>query len=51
MQQVLQRLLENKLFVKAEKCKFHVDSVDFLEYIIEQGQVKTDPSKVQAVAE
>ena len=51
VQQVLQRLLENKLFVKVEKCKFHVDSVDFLGYIIEQGQVRTDPEKVQAVAQ
>ena len=48
---VLRRLLENKLFVKAEKCDFHVTSVSFLGFIIEQGQVKTDPAKVQAVAE
>lgn len=48
---MLQRLLENKLFVKAEKCEFHVKSVSFLGYIIESGQVRTDPEKVQAVAE
>lgn len=33
--QTLQRQLENKLFVKAEKCKF-------LEYVIQSGQVKVD---------
>lgn len=43
--------VENKLFVKAEKCEFHVPSVTFLWFIIEQGQVKSDPSKVKAVAE
>ncbi|KAI2655590.1 Transposon Tf2-6 polyprotein [Labeo rohita] len=48
---VLQRLLENKLFVKAEKCEFHVSSVNFLGYVIEGGQVKTDPEKIQAVIE
>lgn len=48
---VLQRLLENKLYVKAEKCEFHAPSVSFLGYILAGGQVKTDPAKVKAVAE
>ena len=48
---VLQRLLENKLFVKAEKCVFHTACVHFLGFVIEQGQVKADPDKVKAVAE
>lgn len=51
VRQVLQRLLDNKLFVKAEKCEFHVTSVAFLGYILESGQVKTDPAKTQAVVE
>ena len=46
---VLQRLLENRLFVKAEKCVFHSPSVEFLGHIIERGSVKTDPKKVMAV--
>ena len=48
---VLQRLLENRLFVKAEKCEFHTSSVGFLGYIIEKGHVRTDPVKVKAVVE
>uniref|UniRef100_A0A3B3H5K4 Gypsy retrotransposon integrase-like protein 1 n=1 Tax=Oryzias latipes TaxID=8090 RepID=A0A3B3H5K4_ORYLA len=48
---VLERLLENQLFVKAEKCEFHVDSVSFLGYIIEAGKIRPDPSKIQAVSE
>lgn len=47
---MLQRLLENRLFVKAEKCEFHAESVTFLGYVIESGQVKTDPEKIRAVA-
>lgn len=51
VRQVLQRLLENKLFVKSEKCEFNKSSVSFLGYVIESGQVRTDPEKVRAVAE
>lgn len=49
--QVLQRLLKNKLFFKAEKCEFNINSVSFLGYIIGSGQVKLDLEKTQAVAE
>lgn len=48
---VLQRLLENRLYVKAEKCEFHLPSVSFLGFIVEKGQIKTDPAKVQAVTD
>lgn len=47
--QVFQRLLENHLFAKAEKYEFHVNSVWFLGVIIESGQVRADPDKIQAV--
>ena len=49
--QVIQRLLENKLFVKADKCAFHATSMSFLGYIIAQGQLRMDPAKVMAVTE
>ena len=48
---VLQRLLENRLFVKAEKCEFHAASVEYLGHILEKGQVRADPRKVRAVEE
>ncbi len=48
---VLKRLLENKLYVKAEKCEFHVPSVSFLGFVVEKGQLRPDPSKVEAVKE
>lgn len=47
--QVLQRLLENQLFVKAEKCDFHVSSMSFLGLIVVEGEVRMDPEKVIAV--
>ncbi|XP_036072769.1 uncharacterized protein lrfn4b [Oryzias melastigma] len=47
---VLQRLLENKLYVKAEKCQFHSSSVSFLGFVIAGGEVGPDPTKVSAVA-
>lgn len=46
---VLQRLLENRLFVKAEKCEFHTSSISFMGFIVEKGQIKVDPAKIQAV--
>ena len=39
VRQVLQALLEAKLFVKAEKCVFHARTVTFLGFIISEGSV------------
>ena len=47
--QVLQALLEAKLFVKAEKCLFHAKTVSFLGFIVSEGRVHMDPTKVSAV--
>lgn len=49
--QVLQRLLKNRLYVKAEKCEFHTASITFLGHIIKSGQIEADPQKIQAVAD
>ena len=49
VRRVLTRLLENRLFVKAEKCEFHTQSVEFLGHVIKRGQVETDPRKIEAV--
>lgn len=37
--------------MKAEKCEFHVPSVSFLGFVVEEGQLKTDPAKTEAVLE
>lgn len=36
---------------KQEKCEFNFSSVSFLGYIVEKGQVRADPAKVEAVRE
>ena len=46
---VLQRLLENHLFVKPEKCELHVSKVSFLGFILSKGRLLTDPKKTQVV--
>ena len=48
---VLKRLLENNLYVKAEKSAFHALTVSFLGFIVAPGRVQMDPAKVRAVAE
>uniref|UniRef100_A0A3B3HV01 Gypsy retrotransposon integrase-like protein 1 n=1 Tax=Oryzias latipes TaxID=8090 RepID=A0A3B3HV01_ORYLA len=50
VRQVLQRLLENQLFVKAEKCQFHSSVIPFLGYIFEAGGIRPDPAKIEAVS-
>ncbi|XDV37360.1 hypothetical protein PO909_006967 [Leuciscus waleckii] len=49
VRRVLQRLLENWLFVKAEKCVFHAQSVPFLGHIVSSEGMRMDPDKVKAV--
>ncbi len=46
---VLQRLLENRLFVKAEKCMFHAQSVTFFGSVVSAEGISMDPDKVRAV--
>lgn len=48
---VLQRLLQNQLYVKAEKSEFHADTISFLGFIVAPGKVQMDLAKVRAVAE
>lgn len=49
VRRVLKRLLENRLFVKAEKCEFSVSTTSFLGYIIAPDSIQMDPTKVKAV--
>ena len=51
VRRVLERLLHNRLFVKAEKCRFHSTSVDYLGFIVEKGHTRADPRKVQTVVD
>lgn len=48
---VLQRLLQNQLFVKAEKCEFHATKLSFLGFVLSTGNITMDPGKVEATRE
>jgi len=49
LQKVFQRLRENKLYAKLEKCEFGVMEVDFLGHRITQEGLKMDDHKVKAI--
>ncbi|XP_060774883.1 uncharacterized protein LOC132884871 [Neoarius graeffei] len=49
VQSVLKRPSKNHLYVKAEKCKFHMRENSFLGCIISAEGVSMDPSKVTTV--
>ena len=51
VRQVLEQLLLNQLFVKAEKCEFHVSTVSFWGFVVSEGRVGMDPEKLRAVQE
>ncbi len=47
--EVLQRLRQFHLFLKAEKCSFHQSSVQFLGYHIDSSGIRMDEGKVEAI--
>ncbi|KAK3515288.1 hypothetical protein QTP70_013484 [Hemibagrus guttatus] len=47
--EVLHRLRDHNLFLKAEKCLFHQPTVQFLGYVIDRSGVRMDEKKVTAV--
>jgi hypothetical protein len=49
--QVLQKLRDNDLFLKPEKCHFHKKEVEYLGVIVGKGQVKMDPIKVKGITD
>jgi hypothetical protein len=46
---VLQKLKENQLYAKLNKCEFWLEEVSFLGHIISEGGISIDPSKVKDV--
>jgi ribonuclease HI len=46
---VLQKLRENQLYAKVNKCEFWLKEVSFLGHIISEGGISIDPSKVKDV--
>jgi hypothetical protein len=48
---ILKKLQDNNLFLRPEKCHFHKKEVEYLGVIVEKGQVKIDPTKVQVITD
>ena len=46
-----QKLRENQLYVKREKCVFTQTRINFLRHIIERKQIRMDMKKVRAIQE
>ena len=47
--QVLERLVENHLYVKAEKCEFGVESTTFLGHVISTAGISMDPTRIRTI--
>jgi len=48
---ILQKLEENDLYPKPEKCAFEQRKIEFLGVILEGGTIQMDPSKIKGVAD
>ena len=46
---VFEKLLENQLYLKREKCSFAQQLINFLGHIIEAGQIGMEEEKVKAI--
>ena len=46
---VLKILEAHNLFVKPEKCSFFVTEVEFLGFLIKDGKISMDPSKLKGI--
>ena len=49
VKKVLQRLQENDLFVKPEKCHFNVKEVKYLGMVVSSKGIRMDQKKVLAI--
>ena len=49
--QILQKLEENDLYLKPEKCAFKQQRIEFLGVVLEGGTIQIDPSKIKGVAD
>jgi hypothetical protein len=49
VKEVLKKLKDNDLFLKAEKCTFEAFEVEFLGLMVGPDGIKMDPTKVNAI--
>ena len=46
---VLQRLMENNLYLKPKKCEFCKEKIEWLGMVIEEGKITMDPGKLKGI--
>ena len=51
VKRVLQKLLEYRLLIQLDKCKFNKDLVEFLGFIISRNSIAIDLEKTKAIKE
>ena len=51
IKKVLQKLLEYRLLIQLDKCKFNKDLVEFLGFIISRNSITIDLEKTKAIKE
>jgi len=49
--QIMECLKRRNLRLKSEKCEFHQEKVDFLEFVVERHEIRMNPKKIRAVKE
>ncbi len=49
--QILECLNERDLHLKSEKCEFHQEKVDFLEFVVERHEIRINPKKIKIIKE
>src|SRR5215469_7788595 len=50
LRQVLIRMTEHNLRARVHKCRFLQTEVDYLGYIVGNGQIRSDPARMEAIA-
>jgi Reverse transcriptase (RNA-dependent DNA polymerase) len=46
---VLQRLMENNLYLKPKKCEFCKEKIEWLGMVIQEGKITMDPGKLKGI--
>ena len=47
---MLDMMQKHKLYLKPEKCKFHMTKVEFLGLVVSENCVEMDPIKVEGIS-
>ena len=48
---ILDKLKQNDLYLKPERCLFEKDEMEFLGVILKNGTIQMDPAKIKGVAD